>query len=139
MLPEAESQRQFPIPSLYPEKILHLRLLLWQAAKKSRTVTDVQGQTVLESTIGGDRAIEKKYQHDDSGNVLKQTDSAGNYRTYEYDSADRQTAVNYFDENGVQEFGTEFAYDPQGNITVMEDFRYENGKQNPLPIHREAV
>ena len=96
---------------------------------KSRTVTDVQGQTVLESTIDGDRAIEKKYQHDDSGNVLKQTDSAGNYRTYEYDSADRQTAVNYFDENGVQEFGTEFAYDPQGNITVMEDFRYENGSK----------
>ncbi len=50
--------------------------------------------------------------------------SAGNYRTYEYDSANRQTAVNLFAADGSQTMRTEYAYDPAGNLTVMKDYRY---------------
>lgn len=50
--------------------------------------------------------------------------SAGNYRTYEYDSANRQTAVNLFAADGSQTLRTEYAYDPAGNLTVMKDYRY---------------
>ncbi|MFR7990670.1 MAG: hypothetical protein ACLU5F_08740, partial [Anaerovoracaceae bacterium] len=50
--------------------------------------------------------------------------SAGNYHTYEYDSANRQTAVNLFAADGSQTLRTEYAYDPAGNLTVMKDYRY---------------
>ncbi len=62
--------------------------------------------------------IEKKY------SVRQQFFSAGNYRTYEYDSANRQTAVNLFAADGSQTLRTEYAYDPAGNLTVMKDYRY---------------
>ena len=96
---------------------------------KSRTIVNVEGQTVQESDLGAgsETPINKDYVFTNSGNVLRLTDSAGNYREYEYDPADRQTAVNYFDKNGIQTLRTEFSYDVLGNVTEMRDYRYENG------------
>lgn len=98
---------------------------------KSRTVTNLSGQVISESTIGNaaDGEITKTYGYAEDGTLSKETDAAGNYRTYEYDSLNRQIAINYFDAEGVQALRTEFSYGTDGNVSEMKDYAFENGSK----------
>ncbi|NCE97679.1 RHS repeat-associated core domain-containing protein [Emergencia sp. 1XD21-10] len=98
---------------------------------KSRTVTNLSGQVISESTIGNaaDGEITKTYGYAEDGTLSKETDAAGNYRTYEYDSLDREIAINYFDAAGAQTLRTEFSYDTGGNVSEMKDYAFESGSK----------
>ncbi len=67
-------------------------------------------------------------EYDPEDRLVKETESAGNYRTYEYDSRDRKTAVNSFDASGTQTLRTVYTYDKRDNVTSMADYQYADGE-----------
>ncbi|MFR1062552.1 polymorphic toxin-type HINT domain-containing protein [Intestinibacter bartlettii] len=97
---------------------------------KTETATNSQDLSVYSKNLGNGNItpITSNTDYDVKNNVIKQTDSKGNYKIFEYDDMDRNTAINYFDEDEKQTFRTEYVYDILGNVLQMKDYKVSNNE-----------
>ena len=99
---------------------------------KSETITNSQDLTVLIKDLGDGsiKPITTATEYNSKDNVVKETNSQGNYKTYEYDDKERLSAVNYYDSKKNRTLRTEYEYDISDNITVMRDYKQSGNKLN---------
>ncbi|MEG1142315.1 MAG: RHS repeat domain-containing protein, partial [Clostridia bacterium] len=97
---------------------------------KSETVTNSQDLAVLIKDLGNGNInpITTKSEYNSKDNVIKDLDSEGNYKAYDYDDKERLSAVNYYDSKGNKTLRTEYEYDISDNITVMRDYKQVQDK-----------
>ena len=96
---------------------------------KSDVVTDARGlETSITDYAGGTTAgIQRTYEYDWEGNVIKEKELEGNYKTFTYDSKGRNTVVKYHKADGTETLKTAYTYDVNDQVTLMEDFEKKNG------------
>ncbi|MFR2565199.1 MAG: DNRLRE domain-containing protein [Anaerovoracaceae bacterium] len=96
---------------------------------KSDVVTDARGlETSITDYAGGTTAgIQRTYEYDWEGNVTKEKELEGNYKTFTYDSKGRNTVVKYHKADGTETLKTAYTYDVNDQVTLMEDFEKKNG------------
>ncbi|MCC3865690.1 hypothetical protein K0040_15615 [Terrisporobacter petrolearius] len=99
---------------------------------KSETITNSQDLAVLIKDLGDGsiKPITTATEYNSKDNVVKETNTEGNYKTYEYDDKERLSALNYYDSKKNRTLRTEYEYDISDNITVMRDYKQSGGKLN---------
>ncbi|WP_343337956.1 hypothetical protein TPELB_33430 [Terrisporobacter petrolearius] len=99
---------------------------------KSETVTNSQDLAVLIKDLGDGsiNPITTATEYNSKDNVVKETNTEGNYKTYEYDDKERLSALNYYDSKKNRTLRTEYEYDISDNITVMRDYKQSGDKLN---------
>ena len=92
-------------------------------------MTDARGlETSITDYAGGTTAgIQRTYEYDWEGNVTKEKELEGNYKTYTYDSKGRNTVVKYHKADGTETLKTAYTYDVNDQVTLMEDYEKKNG------------
>ena len=93
----------------------------------SETVTSPGGNETRVSDKGDGTVdpIEKTYDYDAEGNVTRQEEAEGNYKTFTYNAKGENTEVNCFDKNNGNVSRIQYTYDDNGNILTVKDFRKE--------------
>ncbi len=96
---------------------------------KSDVVTDVRGleMSITDYAGGTTAGIQRTYEYDWEGNVTKEKELEGNYKTFTYDSKGRNTVVKYHKADGTETLKTAYTYDVNDQVTLMEDFEKKNG------------
>ncbi len=71
-------------------------------------------------------------EYNSKDNVVKETNSEGNYKTYEYDDKERLSGVNYYDSKNKRTLRTEYKYesDISDNLVAMIDYKQSGDKLN---------
>ena len=89
-------------------------------------MTDARGlETSITDYAGGTTAgIQRTYEYDWEGDVTKEKELEGNYKTFTYDSKGRNTVIKYHQAYGTETLKTAYTYDVNDQVTLMED--YEN-------------
>ena len=92
-------------------------------------MTDARGlETSVTDYDGGTTAgIRRTYEYDWEGNVTKEKELEGNYKTFTYDSKGRNTVVKYHKVDGTETLKTAYTYDVNDQVTLMEDYQKKNG------------
>ena len=92
---------------------------------ESYTITSPGGNEIEVSDIGDGNVepIEKTYTCDADGNVTRQDEAEGNYKTFEYNDKGENTEINCFDKNDVNTLRTQYTYDDSGRMLTMKDFK----------------
>ena len=101
---------------------------------KSETVTNSQDLAVLIKDLGDSsiKPITTATEYNSKDNVVKETNSEGNYKTYEYDDKERLRGVNYYDSKNKRTLRTEYKYesDISDNLVAMIDYKQSGDKLN---------
>ncbi|WP_343346252.1 DNRLRE domain-containing protein [Terrisporobacter petrolearius] len=101
---------------------------------KSETITNSQDLAVLIKDLGDGsiKPITTATEYNSKDNVVKETNTEGNYKTYEYDDKERLSAVNYYDSKKNRTLRTEYEYesDISDNLVAMIDYKQSDGKLN---------
>ena len=135
---------------------------------KSDVVTDARGlETSITDYAGGTTAgIQRTYQYDWEGNVTKEKELEGNYKTFTYDSKGRNTVVKYHKADGTEALlKTAYTYDANdqghadrrlreekrqagsftdprstlGRCTETHEFVYRVGRRREQPLRSPTV
>ena len=98
---------------------------------KSEIISDESDLDILVQDLGNGNVnpIKTSFLYDSKENVTRETDSEGNYRTYEYDGKDRMIAAHYFDSSKNETLKTTYSYDMSDNLIEMRDYRISNGNE----------
>ena len=94
----------------------------------SEEISDANGKVIKVTDKGtsGDTAIEKAYEYDARGNLVKEIHSAGDCITYSYDSLGRVTEKQQYSSAGVQLYRTVYTY--YSGLNLVKDMKdYEAG------------
>ncbi len=92
---------------------------------KSEVVSDKGALDILVQDLGDGTVdpIKTTLEYNAKENVTRETDSEGNYRTYEYDGRDRMTVSNYYDTSDNKTLKTTYAYDISDNLIETKDYK----------------
>ncbi|MEE1039005.1 MAG: polymorphic toxin-type HINT domain-containing protein [Eubacterium sp.] len=103
---------------------------------KSEVKSDQGDLDILVQDLGDGTVdpIKTVFEYDAKENVTKETDSEGNYRTYEYDGRDRMTESNYYDSSKNRTLKTTYAYDISDNLTEMRDYKVSGETETLIRI-----
>ena len=94
----------------------------------SEEISDANGKVIKVTDKGtsGDTAIEKAYEYDARGNLVKEIHSAGDCITYSYDSLGRVTEKQQYSSAGAQLYRTVYTY--YSGLNLVKDMKdYEAG------------
>ncbi|WP_419725664.1 polymorphic toxin-type HINT domain-containing protein [Terrisporobacter petrolearius] len=101
---------------------------------ESKTITNSQDLAVLIKDLGDGsiKPITTATEYNSKDNVVKETNTEGNYKTYEYDDKERLSALNYYDSKKNRTLRTEYEYesDISDNLVAMIDYKQSGGKLN---------
>lgn len=80
---------------------------------ESKTITNSQNIPVLIKDLGDGsiKPITTATEYNSKDNVVKETNTEGNYKTYEYDDKERLSALNYYDSKKNRTLRTEYEYE----------------------------
>lgn len=89
----------------------------------SKEYKDSDGNTVRISDDGDGKvtSITTSYQHDDKGNVTRQTYTDGSSKKYEYDGKNRLISVTFYKNDGTGAMRKKYSYSSSDKILTEED------------------
>ncbi|WP_434799126.1 toxin C-terminal domain-containing protein [Terrisporobacter vanillatitrophus] len=101
---------------------------------RSETITNSQDLAVLIKDLGDGfiNSITTATEYNSKDNVVKETNTEGNYKTYEYDDKERLSALNYYDSKNNRTLRTEYKYESDilDNLVAMIDYKQSGDKLN---------
>lgn len=91
---------------------------------QSSILTNARGleESIIDYLDASAEGMKRTYVYDEQGNKVKETELAGNYRTYAYDGKNRLTQTRYYDTAGTESLRTEYTYNAADQIIEMKDY-----------------